>query len=602
MNDTTLPEVTDLSDPSEAAPVPAGDAPIEGTVIPPAEPIPAEDVADDVDDAEEEEAPEGVPAAHLAAGGLSAASVALGAVYQLVGLPGLIGGGVLAGGSAVAYARHRYQRRQRRMAGVSWEAGRTGNGGKGGRRATGLGAALRSEGRSSRTTRTTSGGGLLGGRAGRVSGSSRGSGLRDVFGGRRTGSGSSSAGRSAGGRAAGGERASAASRSAGRSTSRHGKAKAAQQQRGPVQAVRQAAATTGKAARNFARLTRAAGTGTARTVRAGATQVRKAAERVDAATGGRAGRAYRAVTRQARRAVRATGRAAAAQARKGATWADRRTGRRVSTAWHAARGAGGFTAARRRAAAVLGSWDAQLTASLVALVALLVDRVRARQARKVAAAAEQAEQEAKAAAEVAEDGGDGPRDPALTRLIACPRCGGEHTVTIPADEFDTWISCGCGLRICVYRAPIDPPDHVMAEEMAADSGADARRRPPHTTASPTHTRRNRMSANPLAAAAAEVNAVAAAHAPVDMFAVARELDQLYEVPANIAMALRTYTSRLQGEYPINPTVVEAIHQLYAGLAQLVPVAEEIGPLFRTIHADDLKREEAPRTNEQLWNV
>ena len=111
-----------------------------------------------------------------------------------------------------------------------------------------------------------------------------------------------------------------------------------------------------------------------------------------------------------------------------------------------------------------------------------------------------------------------------------------------------------------------------------------------------------MSANPLAAAAAEVNAVAAAHAPADMWQVARELDQLGEIPANIGMALRTYTVRLQGEYPIHPVVVEALGELYMAHAQLVDRAAEIGALFHQVHAEDLKRDEAPRTNEQAWNV
>ncbi len=111
-----------------------------------------------------------------------------------------------------------------------------------------------------------------------------------------------------------------------------------------------------------------------------------------------------------------------------------------------------------------------------------------------------------------------------------------------------------------------------------------------------------MSSFPLAATAAEMNAAAASYAPTDMWVVARELDQLNEVPAYVALAIRTYTQRLQAEYPINGAVVEAIHRLYQAQAQLVSLAEEIGPLFRRVHADDLKREEAPRTNEPLWNV
>lgn len=107
---------------------------------------------------------------------------------------------------------------------------------------------------------------------------------------------------------------------------------------------------------------------------------------------------------------------------------------------------------------------------------------------------------------------------------------------------------------------------------------------------------------PLAAVAAEMNAAAAAHAPVDMFQVARELDQLREVPVGVGMAVRTYTQRLQAEYPIHPAVVDRIFQLYKQVADLVPIAEEISVLFRQVHAKDLQREQAPRTNEHAWNV
>lgn len=111
-----------------------------------------------------------------------------------------------------------------------------------------------------------------------------------------------------------------------------------------------------------------------------------------------------------------------------------------------------------------------------------------------------------------------------------------------------------------------------------------------------------MSGFPLAAAAAEMNAAAASYAPEDMWAVARELDQLPELPGNVALALRTYTARLQGDYPIHPAVIEKLAQLYLAHTQLVRLAAEVGPLFKQVHADDLKREEAPRTGEPMWNV
>ncbi|WP_283139733.1 hypothetical protein [Rhizohabitans arisaemae] len=119
---------------------------------------------------------------------------------------------------------------------------------------------------------------------------------------------------------------------------------------------------------------------------------------------------------------------------------------------------------------------------------------------------------------------------------------------------------------------------------------------------PTHRRRTPMSGFPLAVASAEMNAAVSAYAPADMFAVARELDQLPEIPVNVAMALRTYAARLQGSYPINPAVVEALFELYKLHTALVQAAQEIGPLFRRLHEDDLRRDEAPRTGEPLWNV
>jgi len=111
-----------------------------------------------------------------------------------------------------------------------------------------------------------------------------------------------------------------------------------------------------------------------------------------------------------------------------------------------------------------------------------------------------------------------------------------------------------------------------------------------------------MSASPLAAAAAELHSAAAAYAPADMWQVARDLDLLHEIPANVALAIRTYTMRLQGEYPIAPSVVEALGELYMAHAALVEKAREIAQHFRQVHADDLRREEAPRPGEPLWNV
>lgn len=107
---------------------------------------------------------------------------------------------------------------------------------------------------------------------------------------------------------------------------------------------------------------------------------------------------------------------------------------------------------------------------------------------------------------------------------------------------------------------------------------------------------------PIAVAASEVNTAAAAYEPEDMWAISKDLRQLPDVFANVGLAIRTYAQRLEGDYPIHPQVVEAIGQLYVGLGALAAAAQDIEPLFRTLHADDLRREEAPRIAEHKWNV
>uniref|UniRef100_UPI003F492FB0 hypothetical protein n=1 Tax=Sphaerisporangium sp. CA-236357 TaxID=3240030 RepID=UPI003F492FB0 len=523
---------------------------------------------------DDEDEPRGRPAGQLAAGGASAAAVVLGVLYQLVGVPGLVAGSVAAGWGTVAVVR------RRRGHPAPWPFNGSGSGGSAGRSAAG--SRLFSGGHAVRAgvPRAGRGGSRLFS-AGRSSAAGRprgaGGGLLAAL---RRGGGSGSAGGSAFGRMGGrrGAKAGGRTATAGRAGGRHASASGGRaRSAGPVRrGASKAKSATGRAMRATGRAARTATAPVSRAARATARQARRAGAWVDRKTGGRAGRA-----------VATTRRFAAHQARRAAGWADRKTGRRFSTAWHAARGAAGFRQARRRAAAVLGGWDAQLTAGLVALLAWITGKWRARKTSETAKTSETSE----TASEAPADG-----DSAITASATCSRCGATHTVTIPASEAARMVRCACGQELHFFRAPAEIPSSA---EDTKDTPTGPKDRPGPQR---THRRSNTMSGFPLAAMAAEMNAVAAGHAPADMWVVARELDQLAEVPANVAMALRTYTVRLQGDYPIDPAVVEAIHSLYAAQAQLVAAAEEIGPLFRRIHAEDLKREEAPRTNEQAWNV
>lgn len=525
---------------------------------------------------------EGIPAAHLAVGGATGGTVGMGLLYQLTGIPGLIAGGALATAGTVAYVRHRYGRRG---AGQSWSLGSTGRNGSKGSLTGALGrsrggsvlSGLRSPGRSSggaRSGRIFGGSGRATGpvgRAARAAAQSVGAarqaaaqGIRADRSGKRS---ASTSGRSTGARSTGPIRQTVA------------RARRAAEQ------IRQTSGRTAAAARTAGRRTSAAVGGTARAAR-------QAAGWVDRATGGRAGRAVMAAGRAARRA---------------AIYADRKTGRRVSGAYAAARKGKTWRDRYRRAAQAAGKGGI-LAAPVVALIAALADRWHARKARK-AEAAKAAEAAAKNSENTTEttpetsEKTEGPETvvhgetgrPAVTATATCPRCGAQRTATLAADADEVTTVCDCGYKIRFVRIPEGP-----ATTTTADAGPRHRR--PSTT-SPAYNRRSHaMSVNPLAHAAAEMNAVAAGHAPADMWQVARELDTLDQVPANVGMAIRTYTMRLQGDYPIHPAVVEALAELYLAHGALVERAQMIGALFRQAHAEDLKREEAPRTNEAAWNI
>ncbi|MDH2425809.1 hypothetical protein [Sphaerisporangium sp. TRM90804] len=111
-----------------------------------------------------------------------------------------------------------------------------------------------------------------------------------------------------------------------------------------------------------------------------------------------------------------------------------------------------------------------------------------------------------------------------------------------------------------------------------------------------------MSGLPLISASQEMVAVVSRHMPADMWFVEQELNQLFQVPEHVAMALRIYTQNLEAGYPIDARVTAMLGEFYAGIAKHSAMAQDLAAAFSTIHAEDIKRRLAPRINEALWNV
>ncbi|MET7339135.1 hypothetical protein [Nonomuraea sp. NPDC005650] len=551
----TPPATSDNAMPFDAGPAALPAAPAGAAEVPaeefrsPEEAAPAGTEtpdADDDDSAQQDAEQSGsrLPAGQLALGSASGAATVLGTLYHLLGLPGVVGGAVVtATGAALYVARRRQGRNGSRSRG---ESGPSRGGGSGPAR-----SALFSGGRSSRDGVMS----LFGG-----GGRTRRSGDGGPFGGRRRagGGGHGSAGSSTStGRTSGGSGGGSGSKATAPKVDKTGQA--VKHQHTPV---RTAFRQVGRAGRTIGRAGRATGRGVGRAGKATGRGVARGAKWVNRKAGDRPVRVARFAGRHSTRTAKAIGRVGkrlghvlGRGARRAGAYVDRRTGSRVSAAWKAVQGAGGgFRELRRRAAAGLWRWDAGLTASAVALIALISERWRKRRKAR-----------AKADAEAASS---------TTTSTETDQASTAKAVGAPAS---TVLVAGAGVR---RRHPYQPP-----------SGGMTTRRSLHMSGT-----------FPLVAAAAEMNALAHTYAPIDMWQVSRELDQLPELPANVANSVRAYLVRLQGEYPIHPAVVEKLGQFYAAHRMLIAIAQEIGPLFKQIHADDLKREDAPRTNEPLWNV
>lgn len=561
---------------------------VEEVVAPEPEVVPAEPPARHRDEGAETPIEHGTPAGQVALGALSVLAVGGAGLYSATGVAGLVVGGAATVAAGGGYAYHRFRRAhphkgggrsssasrhggasrtspvRNPLSGLTSRSGRRaaffagGSTGAGGRKSAG-------SGRSGLRMPSLGGAGRAGGKAG---------GKRMSFpDGKSAGGGRSSKG----GRVAkGGLMGKGGGKSGGKGRTR------ANSHRGGITG---AAHKAGGAGRKFGRLAGKSARG-ARTV---ASRSRHAGSWINRKTGGRAGRAFGYPGRAGLRMGKAAGRDVAKHARRAGGWVDRRTSRRISTAWNAMRGAEGFRAARRRGVAALGGWDAQVTASLLALVALLAARWKRANARKAAQATSEAESTATAEA----PGVEAPEsvvhggDPPITAAVTCPRCSATHTVTIPGGHSERIVTCGCGYRIRFFRIPDGPFTETAETKHAIRPIGRTTQRGSGMSGMITH--------------ATELPTIASSYETEDMMQVKGDLEMLRELPLQVAAAIRLMTERLSADYPIHQDVVEGLHVVYEGFAQLANACDEVSNTFQAAHEADIARRLEPRTNEQKWN-
>lgn len=73
----------------------------------------------------------------------------------------------------------------------------------------------------------------------------------------------------------------------------------------------------------------------------------------------------------------------------------------------------------------------------------------------------------------------------------------------------------------------------------------------------------------------------------------------------IANIMKILAERSDSEFPLEKQVAEGFSDIFGALMSAVAVAEDMGPMFRQVHAQDIARHEDPRNGteaEKGWNV
>ncbi|MEU4271280.1 hypothetical protein [Streptomyces sp. NPDC026092] len=105
--------------------------------------------------------------------------------------------------------------------------------------------------------------------------------------------------------------------------------------------------------------------------------------------------------------------------------------------------------------------------------------------------------------------------------------------------------------------------------------------------------------------AAEMEAAANSYEPEDAMEILAMVEGLPAALTSVANVMKILAERSDSEFPLEKEVADGFSDIYGALMSAVAVAEDMGPLFRTAHEQDIARHEDPRNGteaEKGWNV
>ncbi|MEV4915409.1 hypothetical protein AB0K47_01005 [Streptomyces tirandamycinicus] len=105
--------------------------------------------------------------------------------------------------------------------------------------------------------------------------------------------------------------------------------------------------------------------------------------------------------------------------------------------------------------------------------------------------------------------------------------------------------------------------------------------------------------------AAEMESAAQQYDPDNAMEILAMVEGLPAALTSVANVMRVLAERADSEFPLEKEVADGFNDIFGALMSAVAVAEDMGPLFRQAHQQDIARHEDPRNGpeaEKGWNV
>ncbi len=105
--------------------------------------------------------------------------------------------------------------------------------------------------------------------------------------------------------------------------------------------------------------------------------------------------------------------------------------------------------------------------------------------------------------------------------------------------------------------------------------------------------------------AAEMESAAQQYDPENAMEILAMVESLPAALTSVANVMRVLAERSDSEFPLEKEVADGFNDIFGAVSSAVAVAEDMGPMFRQAHEQDIARHEDPRNGpeaEKGWNV